>query len=243
MRSPLIVTSVGVHIVVVAGFLVAGMWKLDRLDPERRPIDIAVAPPPPPAPSGSPAAAPLAEPFTKKHRTIVKEIVIPEKPDKETTAKPADATALGAGGTGSGAGSGSGTDPTGTGTCTQEPCGPIGDDPPPAPVTPPKVDKPIFVPPAAIKSIRISGETQVHPPATVKTAIMRDGKSKVLATYQVCVGTDGSVTSTTALKASGYDGYDAAIVKAMRDWRYRPYEIDGRKTAVCGVVTFIYSLQ
>jgi TonB family protein len=223
-------------------FLVAGMWKLERLDAERRPIDLAVAQPPPSAPSGSPAAAPQAEPFKKKQRKVVKEIVIAD-PDRE--AKPIvapNSTSVGTGGTGTGAGSGSGTDPTGTGACTQEPCGPVG-EPTPAPPKVPKVETPITVPPAMLKSIRISGDTQVHPPAPVKTAIMRDGKTKVIATYRVCVGTDGNVSSTTALKPSGYDGYDAAIVHAIHDWRYRPYEVDGRKVAVCGVVTFIYSLQ
>ncbi len=239
MRSPLIVTSIGFHLVVVAGFFVAGLWKLERLDGERRQVDIAVAPPPPPAPSGSPAAAP-AEPFKKKVRTVAKVVVQPTVIDPETKSSPGDANAAGTGGTGSGAGSGSGTDPIGTGTCTEEPCG--DGDPLPPKKDPPKVD-PVLVPPTVIKGLRTSGETQIHPPAPVKTAILRDGKSKVVATFRLCVGIDGQVSSTAILKSSGYAGYDAAIDAGLRRWHYKAYEIGGRKVPVCGAVTFIYTMQ
>ena len=241
MRSPLIVTSIGFHLVVVAGFFVAGLWKLERLDGERRPIDIAVSPPPPPAPSGSPAAAP-SEPFKKKPRTVTKALVQPTVIDPQT--KPAstatDSTAVGTGGTGSGAGSGSGIDPSGTGACTEPPC---GEGEHAVPKDPPKKVEPVLVPPTVIKGLRTSGETQLHPPATVKTAMLRDGKSKVVATFRLCVGVDGEVASTAVLKSSGYAGYDAAIDAGLRQWRYKAYEIGGRKVPVCGAVTFIYTMQ
>ena len=162
--------------------------------------------------------------------------------DPET--KPAntstDSTAVGTGGTGSGAGSGSGTDPIGTGTCAVPPC---GDGEPPVKKDPPKVVDPVIVPPTVIRGLRTSGETQIHPPAVVKTAILRDGKSKVVATFRLCVGVDGEVSSTAILKSSGYPGYDAAIDAGLRQWHYRAYEIGGRRVPVCGAVTFIYTLQ
>jgi TonB family protein len=99
------------------------------------------------------------------------------------------------------------------------------------------------VPPTVLKGLRISGETQVHPSATEKTAILRDGKTRISATYRVCVGTGGEVTSVSAVKEAGYAGYDAALVSALTAWRYRPYEIGGRRVPVCGMVTFIYSMQ
>jgi hypothetical protein len=241
MRSPLIVTSIGFHLVVVAGFFVAGLWKLERLDDERRPVDIALSPPPPPAPSGSPAAAP-AEAFKKKPRTVTKALVQPTVIDPETRPASTSSTrdATGTGGTGSGAGSGSGTDPIGTGTCTEPPCG--NGELPAEKKDPPKAEA-VIVPPTVIKGLRTSGETQIHPPATVKTAILRDGRSKVVATFRLCVGIGGEVASTAVLKSSGYAGYDAAIDAGLRGWRYRAYEIGGRKVPVCGAVTFIYTMQ
>lgn len=240
MRSTLVITSVGFHIVVVAGFFVAGFWKLERLDAERRPIDLAVAPQPPPAPSGGPSAAP-SEPFKKKPRTVTKTLVQPHVIDPEVKpAQTATEPGLGAGGTGTGTGSGSGTDPTGTGTCIGDGCGEPEalKLPPPLPPAEPK-----FVPPTVLKGMRLSGETQVHPPATVKTAILRDGKNRLTAVFRVCVGTAGEVVSLTLAKSSGYGGYDTALDTALRNWKYKPYEIGGRKVAVCGMVTFIYSLQ
>lgn len=242
MRSPLVVTSIGFHILVVAGFLVAGLWKLERLDGERRPIDIAVASPPPPASSGSPAAAPT-EPFKKKQRTVTKALVQPMVVDPQS--KPVASTMTdvgGTGGTGSGAGSGSGIAPTGAGDCTNPPCG-DGEGLAKTASSPPKVEVPLVVPPTVIRGLRMSGDTQIHPPAPVKTAILRDGKIKVVATFRVCVGVDGEVSSTTQLKSSGYPGYDSAIDAGLRTWRYRAYEIGGRRVPVCGAVTFIYTMQ
>lgn len=225
----------------VAGLMVAGLWKLDRLEPGRSTFDLAVASPPPPAASGSPAAA-KAEPFKrKKPQTVVKEIVQPEKRDTKptttaTVAEPSDGT----GGTGSGAGSGSGTDPIGTGTCAIPPCGAGSGSAAPV-VT--KVTAPIVVPPTVIKGLRTSGETQIHPPPPVKTTMLRDGASKVVATLRLCVGTNGEVSDVSVLKSSGYAGYDAALDDGLRRWHYRSYEVNGRKVPVCGVVTFVYSIK
>lgn len=239
MRSPLVVTSIGIHVAVVSGLLVAGLWKLDRLDPGRATFDLAVASPPPAAASGSPAAA-KAEPFKRKRQQrVAKEIVQPEKRDVEATTQTATEPSDGTGGSGSGAGSGSGFDPTGTGTCAVPPCG-SGSA---APVPTKPATGPIIVPPTVIKGLRTSGETQIHPPAPVKTTMLRDGTSKVVATLRLCVGIDGEVSSVSVLKSSGYAGYDAALDEGLRRWRYRSYVVDGRKVPVCGVVTFVYSIK
>lgn len=241
MRSPLVITSVGLHVAVVSGFLVAGLWKLDRLDPGRSTFDLAVSSPPPAAASGSPAAA-KAEPFKrKKQQTVVKEIVQPEKRDVDAKTPASTEPSDGTGGSGSGAGSGSGTDPIGTGTCAIPPCGAGSGSAAPEKTT--KVTAPIIVTPTVIKGLRTSGETQIHPPLPVKTTMLRDGASKVVATLRLCVGTAGEVSSVTVLKSSGYAGYDAALDDGLRRWHYRSYEVDGRKVPVCGVVTFVYSIK
>jgi TonB family protein len=243
MRSTLVVTSVGFHIAVVAAFFVAGAWKLERLDRGRQPIDLAVAPsPPPPAPSGSPAAA-VSEPFKKKPRTVTKALVQPTRVDRDVTPATASAAldAVGTGGTGSGAGSGSGDDPNGTGTCLGLGCGAAVAIPTPPPV--PAVVQPVVVPPTVIKGLRIAGDTQVQPPAPTRTAIVRDGRSRVTASFRVCVGTSGQVTSSTTVKSSGYADYDGALTAALQTWRYRPYQVGGKAVPVCGVVTFVYSIH
>ncbi len=237
MKSPLVVTSLGVHVIVVAGLFVAGVWSLERLEPGRRSLDLAVMSQPPPAAAGSPAAA-KAEPFKKKRPRVTTDIVQPQK--READVKPAASTSedgSGAGGSGSGAGSGSGSDPDGTGSCTTPPCGNTASAPRQTP------QRPVMVPPTVIKGMRLSGETQIVPPATVKTAIRRDGNKRVIAVFRVCVGQHGEISSIDVQKPSGYPAYDAVLAAGLRGWRYRPYQVAGRPVAVCGVVSFIYSMQ
>jgi hypothetical protein len=238
MKSPLVVASLGIHFVAVSGLLVGGFWKLDRLEPGRKTLDLAVMSQPPPAESGSPAAA-KAEPLRKKRpRVVARDIVQPDKIDRDEKHTATTSTdGQGSGGTGSGAGAGSGSDPDGTGSCTTPPC---GDARPSVQAPPPK---PVFVPPAVIKGMRIFGETQIVPPATVKTAILRGGGKRVVAVFRVCVGQRGEISSIDVQKPSGYPAYDAVLVDGLQRWRYKAYEVNGRPVAVCGVVTFIYSIH
>lgn len=240
MRQTLVIGSIGLHIAALTGFFVAGVWQLDRLEAAKRPFDLAVATPPPPAASGSPAAT-KAEPFKRKQtRTVTRDIVVPEKRNDDEVIAKATEPGDGTGGTGSGAGSGSGFDPIGTGTCAIPPC---GVDPAPAAPPKPAPTKPVLVPPTVIKGLRTSGETQIHPPDPVKTAMYRDGKTKVISTIRLCVGTDGEVSGITFLKSSGYAGYDAVLEDGLRRWHYRAYEVNGRKVPVCGIVTFVYAIK
>ena len=59
--------------------------------------------------------------------------------------------------------------------------------------------------------------------------------------FKFCVDESGPVTTITVLQASGDDRYDAKIVAAMHQWAYRPVIVDGRRTAVCSAITFIYN--
>ena len=71
----------------------------------------------------------------------------------------------------------------------------------------------------------------------------RAGTSRVVASFQVCLDTNGNVASTRQLEPSGYPGYDAELVRGLSTWRYKPYTLNGRGIAVCSVVTFIYSMK
>jgi len=94
-----------------------------------------------------------------------------------------------------------------------------------------------------IQGLRIAGETQLHPPDPVKTAMLRDGKSRVVAMLEVCLDARGAVSRVTPRKSSGYPAYDAVLLQGARAWRYRPYAIGGRPVPVCGIVTFIYAIH
>ncbi len=244
-RHTLVAVSLTVHVAAVLGLFVAGFWKLDRLDAPRRSIDLAVAPPPPPALSGSPAAG-QHEPFKqKKPRVIPKEVTQPpvEKDPETTPVETTTQPTTGTGGTGTGAGSGSGTDPHGTGDCVGDHCGPADQKQDEKKEEEPIIEEPPFVPPAVIKSMRTSGRTQIQPSDVEKTALLRSGKPRATATVKVCISDTGAVSSLTFAKRSGYAGWDAEILAAMRAWRYKPHRIGTRAVPVCGMVTFLYEIR
>lgn len=240
-RYRLIAASLVVHAAVVIALFITGFWKLDRLDGPRHRVDI-VQGPPPPAPAGGPEVA-KAEPFKQKQQRKVPNELRQPKIVEDDKAKPASDVTSTTPGTGSGSGPGSGSgDPNSKSDCTED-CGPDDAKPPEPEPKPPVVEAPVPVIPSVIRGMRTFGETQIQPPDNEKTSLLRSGKSTAIATAKVCVGATGSVTSLAMYKGSGYAGWDAAIMAAMRNWRYKPHQIDGRAVMVCGMVTFVYSIK
>jgi len=103
--------------------------------------------------------------------------------------------------------------------------------------------KTINVPPMVLQGMRISGETQVHAPDTVKTMMLRDGRDRTVGALKLCIATDGGISSVSIASSTKYEAYDAKLVAAARAWRYRPYTVNGRPMPVCGVVTFVYTIR
>jgi outer membrane biosynthesis protein TonB len=235
MRRWLVLVSAAFHLAIVFGLFIAGFWRLELLDRPRISVAIAAPLPPPPAPSGG--AAPTKVPtFTHKH--IAPDPVQPE-PRPVEAEKPI-ATTTGGGGAGSGSGSGKGSgDPEAPGECTEN-CG-SGSAQQVAQVVVHHDD--VIVPPAVIRGLRISGETQIHPADLDKTAMNRDGKDRVTAMFKTCVTAAGDVGSVTMLKSSGYPDYDGALAAGLHGWRYKPYEIGGQAVKACGIVTFVYQIK
>ena len=234
-RRTLVVVSLGAHAALAFALFAAGIWHLQRLDPERRRFDLAVAAPPPPPPAGSPAAAHALKIVPKVHRRIVHETVQPTVRD--------DVQVVADVGAGSGDGSGSGTGSgSGSGSCTLPNCGVLPQvAAPQAPPPPPVVPTP--VPPRVLQALRISGDTQIEPPDDVKIAMERDGRARTLAMFELCLDTGGNVHGVRMVRSSGYSGYDQRLTQAMWRWRYRPYKVAGQAVPACGMVTFEYATE
>lgn len=96
------------------------------------------------------------------------------------------------------------------------------------------------VSPSALERFRVSGEKNVVPDDGTKAAIAQAGTKKIIGSFKLCLDTSGSISSIKRLKSTGFDAYDRLIEQKMHDWRYRPFLIDGKPTAVCTAVTFIY---
>jgi TonB family protein len=255
----LIAVSMGAHLAMAGGLFVAGIWRIDRMENHDRSRTELLQPLPLPAPSGGPVAVKAPEFKPKEHKhpppVPVQPITTQTKPDTPET-----------GGETPGPGPGPGT-PEDTGKCLEN-CGassPVEpvcgngsleageqcDDgntassdgcsstcrielkPKPTPVLAPSV----------LQGLRLSGETQVHPSSATQTMMMRDGASRVAGAVKLCISTDGGVASASTLLSTKYRDYDAALLLAVRGWRYRPYTVNGTPVPACSSVTFIYTIK
>jgi protein TonB len=208
------------------------IWTTEQLERPKHTFDLAIAPapPPPPAPlaGGEKPVAPTIVPKKPTVRTIV-------QPVKLDTAEVRAPDSAGAGdphgdrdGARDGAGSGSGV---------------VGEHGPPIELPTPAAPRvPRVVPPAALEATRIAGEPRIVPDDVTKTSIQRAGRSELTGTFKLCLTSDGAVASVTVLRPTGFDDYDRRITSTIqREWRYRPFVVDGQPAPVCTAVTFRYS--
>ncbi|MBC7976583.1 MAG: hypothetical protein H7138_16540 [Myxococcales bacterium] len=108
---------------------------------------------------------------------------------------------------------------------------------PPPPPTAPQV-----VAPSALDANRIAGQRNILPDEITMTAIGRSGNTTLASSYKVCVTAEGAVSSVSQLKSTGFPAYDAKIQATLRrEWRYRPYLIQGKPTPVCTAFRFMYA--
>jgi hypothetical protein len=63
----------------------------------------------------------------------------------------------------------------------------------------------------------------------------------VIASFKLCLDTSGAITTVTQLKTSGFPAYDQKLKSKIGEWKYKPYQVNGKAVPVCTAVTFIYS--
>lgn len=251
LRQPKVlalVVSAVVNGSLLGALTIASMWRLDKLPvaAEHGTLGVLAAA----AAPGAPARSGLA----RSQRRVVRE---PVQPTPRSTSAPAADTAStvsvarvgdgpGAGdGPGTGDGDGAGPD-VGGGPCLVA-AGCV-EPPPLAPIPTlavPVVEVPIAAPaiiaPTALSALRLAGDTNVQPDGADLTAMQRAGASRVTGNFRVCIDPAGRVDRVAAVRSTGYAGYDARLLGAMRAWRYRPYQIDGAAVAACSMVTFVFA--
>jgi protein TonB len=230
---PLIAFVVVFHVGFLGFSWASSIWAIDRLDrPAGAAFDIAIAPPPPPPPPPPPGGAkPQTQTIEPKKRTVkdlVQQVKM-EKPQQKQEESGDPAGEVG-GEVGGQAGGVVGGDLNGV----------VGAPPPPPPPPPPP--QTTIVPPNLLETQRIAGEKQIVPDDVTKTEIQRSGKDKIVGAFKLCITIDGNVSTISQMgKGTGFPAYDGKIQREMRNWKYRPFLVNGKPAPVCTAVTFIYS--
>lgn len=228
---PIVTVAALLHALAGGGLLVWQMWEINELDRPDSGGDLSLlsAPPPPPPPPGG--SKKKVEP--KKQVKKVTETVQPDerKEKPEVTEESTEEVGVEGGVEGGVVG---GVVGGVLGGVEGGVLGGVGTAPPPPP------SEPQIVPQVALEAQRISGQKDIQPPNDVNVAIRRAGK-RAVGVVKMCLTSGGSVKSLKVLKSTGYPSYDAKIKSTMRQWRYRPFRVNGKAVPVCTSVTFIYT--
>jgi len=90
---------------------------------------------------------------------------------------------------------------------------------------------------------KISGNEQIHPDPATRRSMASRGVHRVTGTVELCVAATGSVTGAKIQQTTGYAGYDAALLAAMRAWRFQLYTSGDSSQPACGRVTYTYEFR
>jgi TonB family protein len=241
-RTWLVSVSIIGHVGLGVGLWVSGMWKLERLESDRRLANIGVMTPSL-ASGGSPDLPEVK--FQKKQPKVEKKIAKNVQWDKRVVKEESKLESKVPGGGGDGP-EGPGKEvgpvgPPGDTLCMAPPC-----EPPKQPevkLPDPVVKKPPIVPPHILKALRTDGDTQIKPSRNVQNQILSDGLTGVTAAVKLCIDTSGRVSSVTLIASTKYPEYDQQLMDGARRWSYRPYLVNGVPTPACGPVNFVYGIK
>ncbi len=237
-KSIFLAASIIIHAVAVIALIVRSFWVIDKLEPPTTELALSVAAPPPPPPPPPPASSTTKTQSDTPKKRVVKDVVQPteEKPDPNEIATEVDEGVAG----GVEGGVIGGVEGGVVGGSLEGMIGGIDTGAPPPPPPPPP-QPPQVVNQQQLEQKRVAGEKQIIPDDDVKLQISRAGASRVVATVKICINEGGAVEGLTVVKSSGYPSYDRKILAKMRQWRYSPYQVNGKAVAVCSPVTFIYN--
>ena len=235
-----VVVSAVAHVITAAVLVISAWWSIDKLSfDERTQVGVASL--------GFTSAAPPK--LASENRSFEKKEL--RRTDDLTQASENEKPAADSGSSGdpdghqNGVDNGTGNDPNAknpfAGGCGQVIC---ADSLPPAPPVrndPPR--PPPVVPDAVLKAHLIRGNTQIQAPDDVRVKIARTASRRATGVIRLCISERGRVTSSKILKSTGHPRYDRKLVRGVKRWRYRPYQIGGKPAAVCTAVTFVYVLH
>jgi protein TonB len=207
-----VVGSLGLHGGLLVGAGAYAVWRVDEVPPPALAVTFAggraLAPPPRPVERPEPARAKAKPPKTDLPRiAALVQPQAPRLPEEARLLEPA-------------------------------PAQPLPPDSGPAPGTaavaaPARVleAQPVTVPVAVGAGQRITdvGDPRFRP--SLPGPLNRAGVM-LWGLFEICVGTDGSVTAVKVLKTAAPE-VDDEWARVIRTWRYRPYALEGRAVPFC----------
>lgn len=232
---PIITAAAVLHVVAGGSLLIWQFWNITELDrPDSETVSLSAPPPPPPPPPGGSTKKVEPKPKVKKVKDTVQPDERKDKPVPDETSDTPEEEGVEGGVEGGVVG---GVVGGVLGGVEGGVLGGTGTGPPPPP---PKPSEPQIVPQVALEQQRISGDKDIQPPNDVNVAIRRAGK-RVTGVVKMCLSAGGTVSSLKLLQSTGHPTYDAKIKSKMRQWKYKPFRVNGKAVPVCTSVTFIYT--
>ncbi len=115
--------------------------------------------------------------------------------------------------------------------------------PPPPPPLPAAPARPAMITPTDLEPYRNAGEKRPALTAGARMIATRDRVKQIAVGIGLCVSAAGLPTSVELLRPSDYNDANEKIVDDVKKWRFRPVLVDGKPSAVCTRLVFLYQLE
>jgi TonB family protein len=71
----------------------------------------------------------------------------------------------------------------------------------------------------------------------------KQGITQPTIMIKMCINAGGTPTSVDLVKGSGFAEADQNILTKVRDWRFRPYSVNGQPVPICTAIMFRYKIE
>ncbi len=105
---------------------------------------------------------------------------------------------------------------------------------------PPPPPKPRSIPPATLLAHRIEAGPTIAPGPSERRQILRSKAGRASVTIELCLSAQAEIVRTAVVGPSTYPSWENALMEAMWEWRFLPYDPRGTATAICSHLVFTY---